>query len=57
MPYIFGALLIANVALFGFLWFNPNQTDASVERVQSELTKPMKVVNSSHEIPPPIGQK
>lgn len=57
MPYVFGALLIANVALFGFLWANPNQSDASVERVKSELVKPISVINSSGDIPPPIGQK
>lgn len=57
MPYLFGALVIANVALFGFLWLNPIESEGSVEKVKSELQQPISVINSSNDIPSSVGQK
>lgn len=59
MPYIFVALVIANAALFGYFRLNPsdNAVDVSVEQARTELKQPIKFVNSTHEIPPLIGEK
>lgn len=56
MPYVFGALVALNVALFGYFWFKPSQ-GGTFEEVKSQVQKPLHYQNNSHTIPPPIGQK
>lgn len=57
MPYIFGALLVVNIVLFGYFWATSDNPDNSVEQARAELQKPIEVKNTSHEIPPQIGEK
>lgn len=58
MPYLFGLLVAANVALFGYFWMNPaTSNNASVEMAKSQLQKPMPYQNNTHALPPLIGEK
>lgn len=57
MPYIFGALLVVNIVLFGYFWATSDNPDNSVEQARAELQKPIEVKNTSNEIPPQIGEK
>ncbi|MDO4249888.1 MAG: hypothetical protein Q4C68_00075 [Moraxella sp.] len=57
MPYLFSALMLANIALFGYFWFAPPAADKSVEVAKSQLQRPVVFINSSSELPPPIGEK
>ena len=57
MPYLFSALLLANVALFGYLWFAPPAADQSVAAAKAQVQRPLPFINSSKELPPEIGEK
>ena len=58
MPYIFGLLVIANVALlgyFGFVYEPSYAADVSEHRAQSRKT--ISFENTSIQAPPVIGTK
>lgn len=58
MPYIFGALVAANVALFGYYWLMPSEPhEGTAAVVKSQLQKPMAYQNSSQALPPLLGEK
>lgn len=60
MPYLFGVLVLANVAMFGYFWTNPaeHKTNmASVQAAKAQLQQPMVYQNSSKSLPPLIGEK
>ncbi len=55
MPYLFGALVMANLALFGYFWFMPNDDKAgTLTEVRASIDKPIPFVNNSKNIPPSI---
>ena len=58
MPYIFGLLVIANVALLGYFGFvyEPSHT-ADVSEQQAQLSKPRRIENTPSPAPPVIGTK
>ncbi|STY96098.1 hypothetical protein [Moraxella atlantae] len=57
MRYVFIALLLANIALFGYYSFlrKPNLNAAVTP--PTALTNPVSVTNVSDELPPLIGKK
>lgn len=57
MRYVFIALLLANIALFGYYSFlrKPNLNVAVTP--PTALTNPVSVTNASDELPPLIGKK
>lgn len=60
MPYIFGALVLANVAMFGYFWAKPadyQHNVASVQVAKAQLQKPIIYQNSTQSLPPLIGEK
>lgn len=57
MPYIFGLLVIANVALLGYFGFVYEPSRADVSDYQTQLTKPISFENTSIQAPPVIGTK
>lgn len=60
MPYLFGALVLANLAMFGYFWTNPvahQASTASVQTAKGELQQPMIYKNTSESLPPLIGEK
>lgn len=59
MPYVFGFLVLLNVALFGYFWANPaSENDTGTLNVaKTQLQKPLNYQNSSQQLPPLIGEK
>lgn len=60
MPYLFGLLVLANVAMFGYFWTNPAEHSVnmtSVQNAKAELQRPMVYKNTSDALPPLIGEK
>lgn len=57
MPYIFGLLVLINMAFFGYSWFVPKQDLGTLEQTKSQLERPLNYQNSTHAIPPLVGQK
>lgn len=58
MPYVFGLLAAANIALFGYFWFRtPPTSTPSFEQAQVQLQKPLTYQNNSDKLPPLIGEK
>lgn len=57
MPYIFGALVVFNVALFAYFGLAPKTDVGTLDMVQTQLTHPIRYQNNSHNIPPLIGEK
>lgn len=57
MPQIFGALVLANAVLFGYLLLVPKGVDKNVEQVKSRLTAPVAFTNTTNQLPPEIGEK
>lgn len=55
MPYLFGLLVMVNLALFGYFWLvsNDDKTGA-LNEVRASIEKPIPFVNNSHNIPPSI---
>lgn len=57
MPKIFGALIVLNIALAAFFWFRPSD-EGTLAQAKAQANPPItKYQNSSHRIPPPIGEK
>lgn len=56
MPYLFGLLVLANVALLGYSLFMPS-SDKSVEQAKSQLTASTTFTNTTNQLPPEIGEK
>ena len=58
MPYIFGLLVIANVALLGYFGFvyEPSHT-ADVSEHKAQSSKPITFETTSIQAPPVIGTK
>lgn len=57
MPYIFGALVVFNVALFAYFGFTSETDVGTLDVVHTQLTHPIHYQNNSHNIPPLIGEK
>lgn len=57
MPYIFGLLVLANMALLGYFGFVYEPSRADVSEQQAQLTKPISFENTSIKAPPVIGTK
>lgn len=57
MPYLFGALVLANLGLFGCYFVKPPSHDGSYLAEKAKLDKPMHYINSTNELPPLIGEK
>lgn len=58
MPYLFGLLVLANVAAFGYFWLQPdNKNTQGFENAKAQVQKPIKYQNNSANLPPLIGQK
>lgn len=57
MPYVFGALVVLNLALFGYYWKNSPQSTGTLNEVKASLQHPINFTNSSSQLPPLIGEK
>lgn len=57
MPYIFGALVVFNIALFAYFGLNPKTDTGTLDSIRNELAYPIHYQNNSHNIPPLIGEK
>ena len=57
MPQIFGALVLANAVLFGYLLLVPKGVDKNVEQAKSRLTTPVAFTNTTNQLPPEIGEQ
>lgn len=57
MPYIFGFLVAANVAMFGYYWFFPVENQNTVDVAKAQLQKPLNYQNNTANMPPLIGEK
>lgn len=58
MPYLFGLLVLANVAALGYFWFQPEDKNSpSFEAAKAQLQKPLNYQNNSAHLPPLIGEK
>lgn len=60
MPYLFGALVVANLAMFGYFWTNPVELQigtTSAQTAKTQLQNPMIYRNTSQYMPPLIGEK
>lgn len=58
MPYLFGALVVANAIVLGFYLFLKEPSDTkSLQMAKAEIQQPLPFANSAEFIPPPIGSK
>lgn len=55
MPYVFGFLVLANLALFTYFWFMPpKDNNGTLNEVRASIDKPIVFVNNTVNIPPEI---
>lgn len=57
MPYVFGFLVAVNVALFGYFWLMPSESNGTLDTAKAQLQKPINYQNNTVNIPPLIGEK
>lgn len=57
MPYVFGCLVLANVALFGYFMMTPKQESQALKQAQAQLQAPVEFSNTTSQLPPEIGKK
>lgn len=57
MPYIFGFLVVVNIAFFAYSWFFPSQHNGTLDTVKTSLQKPLNYQNNTANIPPLVGDK
>lgn len=57
MPYIFSFLVVANVALLGYLMLAPKSESKALVDAKKSLQAPVPFENSTNKLPPEIGKK
>lgn len=57
MPYVFGFLVVVNIAFFGYSWFFPKEHNGTLDTVKASLKKPLDFQNNTANIPPLVGDK
>lgn len=57
MPYVFGALVLVNLGLFGYYWVKPPQSTGTLDEVKATLTQPVNYINTTNTMPPLVGEK